>query len=111
VKFVLSRLGPVSCLVKEPSKVNLEGQFKIIIDLRVGSESHQQLIEDTSNVHLECVVELHVTAEALQVQVQYQRKKLEDDALMSILQPKTFGLVLVLAIQSFYRMAPLAGVP
>ena len=53
-------------------------------------------------MYLDHGIELCVVAEALQLQVEYWRKRLEDDTLASIPQSKPFNIILVFTIQRFY---------
>ena len=66
------------------------------------SELYQQSVDDVSDRYLDHGVALHVILVALQLQVQDWRKRFEDDTLPSVLQSKTFSLILVFAIQRFY---------
>ena len=102
VKPVLPGFGSVSCLVEEFVKVNFEGEFEAIIDLRVVSKPYQWFVDGVGGTYLDHGVALHVVLVALQLQVQDWRKRLEDDTLPSILQSKSFSLVLVFAIQRFH---------
>jgi len=69
VKFVLPRFEPVSRLVEEFVKVDFEGKFEAIIDLRGGLESRRQLVGDVSNAYLNHAFEFFVILPALQLQV------------------------------------------
>jgi len=65
VKLVLRGFGPVSVLVEEFVKVNLEGEFEAIIDLRGGLEPYHQLLKDVGDANLDHGVALHVVLVAL----------------------------------------------
>jgi len=69
VKLVLPRFGPVSRLVEEFVKVDLEGEFEAIIDLRGGLESCQQFVRDVSNAYLDHGFELYIILTAIQLQI------------------------------------------
>ena len=102
VKLVLRGFGPVSGLVEEFVKVNFEGKFEAIVDLRGRLGPNQKPFENAGHANLDHGVALHVVLVALQLQVQHWRKRLEDNTFPSILQSEPFGLVLVFAIQRFY---------
>jgi len=102
VKFVFRGFGPVGGFVEEFVKVNFEGEFEAIIDLRGRLEPDQQLFEGISRANLDHGVALHVVLVALQLQVQHWWKRLEDNTFPSILQSEPFSLVLVFAIQRLY---------
>jgi len=69
LKLVLPRFGPISRLVEEFVKVDFEGEFEAIIDLRGGLKSCRQLVRDVSNAYLNHGVEFFVVLPALQLQV------------------------------------------
>lgn len=69
LKLVLPWFRPVSRLVEEFVKVNFEGEFEAIVDLRGGLKSCRELARDVSNAYLNHGVEFFVILPALQLQV------------------------------------------
>jgi len=71
VKPVLPGFGPVGSLVEEVAKVDFQGEFEAIVDLRRELESNQQLFGDAGGAHLDHRVTLRVVLVAPQQQVQH----------------------------------------
>lgn len=52
--------------------------------------------------HLDHCITLNIVLETLELQVKHRRERLEDDALLGVLQTIALRLVLVLAVKCFH---------
>jgi hypothetical protein len=105
MQLVEVRFGAIGALGEVGLDVDLERELVTVVDLceRVKSDQYVRGCEERKRrkAHLDVLVSLHIVLKPLELEMENGRERLEDDALLRILQPETLGVVAVLAIESF----------